>query len=85
MRTYSAWYLPSEMRHQSLLKIPTIDAGEISGIRNLRLRPISLEDTIYIDAGRESLSQYLILLFPSISLSIMSAIFKEHFTHLQLD
>ena len=43
---------------QPSLTMPATDAGETSGIRNLRQRPISLEDTIYNDAGNESLNQY---------------------------
>ena len=38
--------------------MPARNAGETSGTRNLRARPTSLEDTMYIDAGRESLNQY---------------------------
>jgi hypothetical protein len=38
--------------------MPATDAGETSGTYNLRPRPTSPEDTIYIDAGRESLNQY---------------------------
>ena len=37
----------------------TTDADEKSGICNLRPRPTGSEDTIYIDAGRESLNQYI--------------------------
>ena len=33
--------------------MPATDAGETSGIRNLRPWPTSLEDTLYIDASRE--------------------------------
>ena len=36
---------------------PASVASETSGIRNLRPHPTSLEDTIHIDAGRESLNQ----------------------------
>jgi hypothetical protein len=39
------------------LKMPGTDAGETSGTHNLRLRPASPEDTMYINAGRESLNQ----------------------------
>jgi hypothetical protein len=39
--------------------MPATDAGETSGICNLRPQPISPEDTIYIDACRESLKQYI--------------------------
>ena len=35
--------------------MPTTDAVETSGTHNLRPRPTSPEDTIYIDTGRESL------------------------------
>ena len=37
------------------LKTPAIDAGETSGIHNMRSRPTSPEETMYIDAGRENL------------------------------
>ena len=39
--------------------MPATDASETSGIRNLRPRPISPEDTMYIDACRESLNQHI--------------------------
>ena len=38
--------------------MPATVAGKTSGTRNLRPRPTSPEDTMYIDAGRESLNQY---------------------------
>jgi hypothetical protein len=40
--------------------MPTTDAGEMSGICNLRPWPKSPEDTIYFDAGCESLNQYIV-------------------------
>ena len=43
---------------QPPLKMPATDAGETPGICNLRPRPTSPEDTIYIDARLESLDQY---------------------------
>ena len=39
------------------LKMPATDAGETSGTHNLRPRPTSPEDSMYIAAGRESLKQ----------------------------
>jgi len=41
--------------------MPATDADETSGTHNLRPRPTSLEDTMYIDAGRESLNQYTLM------------------------
>jgi len=38
-------------------KMPATEAGETSGIYNLRPQPNNPEDTIYIDAGLESLNQ----------------------------
>ena len=39
---------------------PASDAGETSGNHSLRPRPTSPEDTMYIDAGRESFNQYIL-------------------------
>ena len=39
--------------------MPATDAGETSGIRNLRPQPTSPEDNMYIDTGRENLNQYI--------------------------
>ena len=41
------------------LKMTATYAGETSGTHNLRPRLTSSEDTMYIDAGRESLNQYI--------------------------
>ena len=41
------------------LKMAATDVGKTSGTHNLRPRPTSPEDTLYIDAGRESLNQYI--------------------------
>ena len=40
--------------------MPATDAGETSGIHNLRPRPTSLEDTIYIDNQWNGLPNYII-------------------------
>jgi hypothetical protein len=54
---------PSSLQKQQLkqppLKMPAKDAGETSGTHDLRQQPISPEDTMYIDTGRESLNQYI--------------------------
>ena len=50
-------HLVFRLQIQQQLKMPATDAGETSGICNLRPWPTSPEDTIYIDAGSESLNQ----------------------------
>ena len=55
--------------------MPATDAGEMSGICNLIPWPTSLEDIIYIGAGRDSLNQYnlsfyIVLFFQEISINI---------------
>ena len=54
LRTYSAGDLPAA--------VLATDVGETSGPHNLRPRPTSPEDTMYIDSGRESLNQYTVIL-----------------------
>ena len=51
--------LQKQQLKQPPLKMPDKDAGDTSGIHNLRPQPTSREDTIYIDAGHESLNQYI--------------------------
>ena len=51
-------HLQKQFLKQPPLKMPATDAGETSGIYSLRSRPTSLEDTLHVDAGRESLNQY---------------------------
>ena len=41
--------------------MPATDVGETSGSHNLKPWPTSPEDTMYIDAGLESLNQYILI------------------------